>query len=404
MTRWLQSYISPNDKLAMRLKAAIKRQHPASEVRSGGEPIPAARAFREWRSECDRAREAWEKKVARGKSGSLLTGSALVEAQDWLAKRAEDTGEATRTFISASRKAAQRREVRAHALIGVLGAAVALTNATGVLVAQERALKPGDSLPTECRDCPEMVVVPAGRFMMGSQNEGGGSARPQHEVTIAEPFAVAKVPLTFDEWDACARNGPCDRDVSDNGWGRGRRPVINVSWDDAQTYVKWLSKITGNEYRLLSESEYEYSARAGSQRIYSWGDDIKLNGQPMANCMLCGSPWDGKQTAPVCGWQEGDQQKSPGCSFPANAFGLYDMAGNVWEWTNDCWNPKYEGAPVDGSPWTSGDCSLRVVRGGSWDSDPDDLRGGDRYMNYTDARVFNFGFRVARTLFAERKP
>lgn len=287
--------------------------------------------------------------------------------------------------------------------IGVLGATVAWTNATDVSGAQERALKPGDSLSKECRDCPEMVVVPAGRFMMGSQNDGDGGARPQHEVTIANPFAVAKFALTFDEWDACARNGPCDPDISDNGWGRGRRPVINVSWDDAQTYVKWLSKITGNEYRLLSESEYEYAARAGSQSTYPWGDGIKLNGRPMANCMLCGSPWDGKQTAPVCGWQEGDQQKSLSCSFYANAFGLYDMAGNIWEWTQDCWNPKYEGAPADGSPWTSGDCGFRVVRGGSWDSDPDDLRGADRYRNYADARVFNFGFRVARTLFAEPK-
>jgi formylglycine-generating enzyme required for sulfatase activity len=137
---------------------------------------------------------------------------------------------------------------------------------------------------------------------MGSLSDGDDSARPRHEVTIARPFAVAKFPLTFDQWDACARNGPCDPDVSDSGWGRGRRPVINVSWDDAQTYVKWLSKISRNQYRLLSESEYEYAARAGSDRIYPWGDDIQLNGQPMANCELCGSQWDGKQTAPVCGW------------------------------------------------------------------------------------------------------
>jgi formylglycine-generating enzyme required for sulfatase activity len=288
---------------------------------------------------------------------------------------------------------------RAWALIGVLIAAVALTNASDVSVAQERALKPGDTLPKECRYCPEMVVAPAGRFIMGLQSED--NARPQHEVTFAKPFAVAKFALTFDEWDACARNGPCSRDVSDNGWGRGRRPVINVSFDDAQTYVTWLSATTGNAYRLLSEAEYEYAARGGSQSNYPWGDDITLNGKPMANCMLCGSPWDGKQTAPVCGWQEGDPQKPPGCSFPANAFGLYDMEGNVYEWTNDCWHPNYAGAPLDGSSWTSGDCSIRVIRGGSWDSDPDDLRGGDRYMTSADVQVFNFGFRVARTLSAE---
>jgi formylglycine-generating enzyme required for sulfatase activity len=173
------------------------------------------------------------------------------------AERLEDIGEATRTFIS-GRQAARRWDVLAQALIVL---ALAFTAATDISVAQERALKPGDSLPKECRDCPEMVVVPAGRFTMGSLSNGDDSARPRHEVTIARPFAVAKFPLTFDQWDACARNGPCDPDVSDSGWGRGRRPVINVSWDDAQTYVKWLSKISGNQYRLLSESEYEYAAR-----------------------------------------------------------------------------------------------------------------------------------------------
>ena len=142
--------------------------------------------------------------------------------------------------------------------------------------------------------------MPAGRFMMGSpEGQGNDSERPQHEVTIAKPFAVAKFELTFDEWDACAAHGDCAPHVSDSGWGRGRRPAINVSWDDAQTYVKWLSRITGKAYRLLSEAEYEYAARAGTQTQYPWGDDIKLNGKAMANCNGCGSQWDGKQTAPV---------------------------------------------------------------------------------------------------------
>jgi formylglycine-generating enzyme required for sulfatase activity len=174
--------------------------------------------------------------------------------------------------------------------------------------------------------------------------------------------------------------------------------VINVSFDDAQTYLKWLSATTGHAYRLLSEAEYEYAARGGSQSRYPWGDDITRNGQPMANGMLCGSPWDGKQTSPVCGWQASDVQKPPGCSFPANAFGLYDMEGNVYEWTEDCWSANYTGAPIDGSARTSGDCGIRVIRGGSWDSDPDDLRSGDRYNTSPEVQVFNFGFRVARTL------
>ena len=161
--------------------------------------------------------------------------------------------------------------------------------------------------------------------------------------------------------------------------------MINVDWDDAQTYAKWLSWITGKPYRLLSEAEYEYGARAGTVTTFPWGDDIKLDGKAMANCFGCGSQWDAKQTAPVG-------------SFPANRFGLYDMVGNVWEWTEDCWHANYEGAPADGSAWTSGDCNRRVIRGGSWDGNPPDLRSGRRFELNTDNRYNPLGFRVARTL------
>ena len=157
-----------------------------------------------------------------------------------------------------------------------------------------------------------------------------------------------------------------------------------MSWDDAQAYVKWLSSITGKAYRLLSEAEYEYAARAGSETKYPWGDDIKLNGKAMANCDGCGSQWDNKQTAPVG-------------SFAANQFGLYDMVGNVWEWTEDCWNESYQGAPADGSAWTSGDCSRRVVRGGSWSTiQAPPLGVPPRGLHRLP--VLNLGFRVARTL------
>ena len=187
---------------------------------------------------------------------------------------------------------------------------------------------------------------------------------------------------------ACAAHGDCDKHVSDGGWGRGRRPVINVSWDDAQTYVKWLSRITGEHYRLLSEAEYEYAARAGTETQYPWGDEIKLNGEAMANCNGCGSQWDRKQTAPVD-------------SFSANRFGLYQMVGNVWEWTEDCRNDSYSGSPpADGSPWTSGDCRRRVVRGGSWNTFRviSALRTAIRTLPY---RLNDLGFRVARTLLVE---
>ena len=259
-----------------------------------------------------------------------------------------------------------------------------LANTSALNSARERALKPGNSFK-ECRDCPEMVVLPAGKFRMGvPPDQGSEFEHPEHKVTIARPFAVSKFELTFDAWDACAAYGDCDPRVKDR-WGRGQQPVINVSWDDVQTYVKWLSRITGKAYRLLSESEYEYAARAGSETKYPWGDEIERNGQAMANCKGCGSQWDDKQTAPVG-------------SFFANAFGLYDMVGNLWEWTEDCWRDNYKGAPDDGLPWTVGDCSRRVVRGGAWNHDPDKLRSAYPLEIFDVSRGGDLGFRVARTL------
>jgi formylglycine-generating enzyme required for sulfatase activity len=167
-------------------------------------------------------------------------------------------------------------------------------------------------------------------------------------------------------------------------WGRVTRPAINVSWEDAQEYVASLSRRTGKTYRLLSEAEWEYAARAGSDdRAYTWGDDI---GKGNANCAGCGGEWDGLQrTAPVG-------------SFPANAFGLRDMHGNVWEWVEDCYQDNYYGAPSDGTARSSDNCSSRVLRGGSWFSFPLDLRSANRGRENPNGRRSSLGFRVARTL------
>ena len=158
--------------------------------------------------------------------------------------------------------------------------------------------------------------------------------------------------------------------------------MINVSWDDAKAYVAWLSKKTGEDYRLLTEAEYEYATRAGTQTAYPWGNDIGKNN---ANCDGCGSQWDNEQTAPVG-------------SFAPNSFGLYDMVGNVWQWVEDCYHQDYNGAPTDGSAWTTGDCDLRVVRGGSWVSNPEFLRSALRGRGSTGGRSYDLGFRVGRTL------
>ena len=271
--------------------------------------------------------------------------------------------------------------------------AAAIAEATGVpgirpdQVPRKWTRNPGDTF-RDCPECPELVVVPAGSFMMGSpegEEDRFNDEGPLHEVRIDYPLAVGAYAVTFDEWDACVSDGGCGGyRPDDNGWSRGARPVISVSWEDAQRYVKWLSWKTGKGYRLLSESEWEYVARAGTRTRYWWGDGI---GRNRANCDGCGSRWDDEQTAPVG-------------SFSPNAFGLYDVHGNVWEWVEDCWNGSYDGAPTDGSAWVSEDCDCdqRVLRGGSWFDGPGYLRSAYRNWNTTGFRYFIIGFRVARTL------
>jgi formylglycine-generating enzyme required for sulfatase activity len=248
----------------------------------------------------------------------------------------------------------------------------------------ERALKPKQTFK-ECANCPLMVVVPLGEFMMGASAQDRDAIQdesPQRKVRIARPFAVSVFEVTFDEWDACVSLGGCTYQPSEAGWGRGARPAMNVSWDEVQIYLVWLSKQTGKHYRLLSEAEWEYSARAGNDTIYTWGNEI---GTGNANCNGCGSRWDNKQTAPVG-------------SFSANAFGLFDMAGNVSEWVQDCYQANYNGAPIDGSARTSADCVRRVVRGGSYGNLPAGLRSSSRFGANASFRFEGYGFRVAREL------
>ena len=212
----------------------------------------------------------------------------------------------------------------------------------------------------------EMVAIPAGSFQMGSNN-GDSNEKPVHTVNI-KAFAMSKTEITFAQWDACVKakgfwGGGCSHKPGDSGWGRGNRPVINVSYKDiTQQFIPWLNKTTDKTFRLPSESEWEYAARAGSTTKYPWGDSVGSNN---ANCnSSCGDQYD--KTAPVG-------------SFAANAFGLHDMHGNVWEWTQDCWNGSYSGAPSNGSAWSRGDCAKRVLRGGSWSGEPNYLRSAIRF-------------------------
>ncbi len=263
---------------------------------------------------------------------------------------------------------------------------------------------------------PKLVKIPAGSFLMGSEGTEyySGDLRPVHVVRFAQPFYLGETEVTFREWDACVADGGCGYRPADQGWGRDVYPVINVSWQDAQTYVAWLSRKMAMTCRLPSEAEWEYAAsaraandfftesdgeyavharvmalvRAGAE-IFKFSlpapngsDDIQ--GKALANCTDCGSQWDGEQTAPVK-------------EFPANAWGLYAVHGNVGEWVEDCWHRDYEGAPDDGRAWDGedgGNCKFRVLRGGSWDSPQDDARSAARHRSIPRRRIDNIGFRV----------
>jgi formylglycine-generating enzyme required for sulfatase activity len=227
-----------------------------------------------------------------------------------------------------------------------------------------------------------MIVIPAGKFMMGSSARDPDhrpTEGPQHEVTISTPFAVSKFEVTFAQWDACVAASACPR--ATDSWGRGSMPVVNVSWDDARHYAGWLSHTTGKRYRLLTEAEWEYAARAGSDSRYPWGDAAGVNN---ANCVDCNSKWT-LQTAPVG-------------SFEPNAWGLYDCSGNVWEWVEDSWHSNYDGAPDDGSAWIGDEPDYRVIRGGSWHNESELIRAALRFERNRHVQFDTLGFRIARTM------
>jgi formylglycine-generating enzyme required for sulfatase activity len=226
---------------------------------------------------------------------------------------------------------------------------------------------------------PAMIELDAASFQMGSSgNSLNFDEGPRHTVRLPA-FSMSKREITFAEYDRFAR-ATGRRLPYDEGWGRGKRPVINVTWEDAVAYTRWLSAKTGKKYRLPSEAEWEYAARAGSDYSYWWTD---TEGGIHANCFNCGSQWDGTSTAPVA-------------SFEANRYGLFDMTGNVQEWVEDCYHNSYTGAPADGNAWLTPHCQQRVVRGGAYSSPLDSLRSAKRAQLSQDTRLDNLGFRVVR--------
>lgn len=279
--------------------------------------------------------------------------------------------------------------------------------------AEEAAYKSGDTFRDTLSDGsmgPEMVVVPAGRFLMGSPEYEKGrqiTEGPQVQITIAKPFAVGKYELSWAEWEACVEKRGCEDNTrtgygatpdpewsGDAGYGRGTRPVINVGWDDAEAYVKWLSAETGETYRLLSEAEWEYAARAGSTGRFPWGDAEPTCDRGQKNT----ANFNGPHSAGLFAGCNGRRTEPVGFSAP-NAFGLYDMHGNVREWTKDCFHVRLEGIPADGSPWVT-DCARggegNVFRGGSFTGGVHQMRSAARQA--THRREVNMGFRIAREL------
>lgn len=237
----------------------------------------------------------------------------------------------------------------------------------GMVLVTMAAARAGEaeSVVQDCADCPEMVTVPGGTL----HAEGAPAV-------VVESFLMGRTEVTFDQWAACVADGACQGSKDDHGWGRGSRPVINVTFQEARDYVRWLARRTGRAYRLPEEAEWEWAARGGAATTWWWGDAI---GQGNANCRNCGTEWSGRRTAPVA-------------SLPANPYGLHDMAGNLWEWTATCWSADRATRPLDR------DCSRRVAKGGAWYYIPSQAKPSARAPHAVDLRSYTVGFRVAAPL------
>jgi formylglycine-generating enzyme required for sulfatase activity len=357
---------------------AVAKQVAAREA-AARESAARELAMREAAERERTAREAAAREVAAKENAARERAAKEIAAKEAAAKEAA-VREAT-ARIAAAREAADR-------LIGVrqAGARESTPKMLAGFEAIGRELGMLKNTPQfgtvfrDCAGCPEMVWLPQGDFVLGDAALDAGRPR----VAIRYALAVGRFELSFSEWDACASAGGCRRRPSDGGWGRGWQPVVNVSWLDAQQYVAWLSRRTNRRYRLLTEAEWEYAARAGTDARYWWGDQP---GRGEANCADCGSKWDGRQAAPIG-------------RFAPNPFGLYDMHGNVAEWVEDCYHDRLRDAPVDGRAWTSG-CNIsaesRVVRGGAWYGTARSMRSSYRTSAAVDHLDNGIGFRVART-------
>jgi formylglycine-generating enzyme required for sulfatase activity len=325
-------------------------------------------------------------------AGGASTGGAASSSED-------DTDRGAVELLTPPDSAASENEVDAQAS-KVQSAALAQPDDPETAPSSAIAAPGGLETFRDCARCPLMVKVPSSQFTMGSPlNEDGRQEYegPQRLVNVVKPFAIGQFEITFDQWNACVKEGGCQERPKDEGWGQGARPAIHISWEAiTKEYLPWLSHKTGHRYRLPSEAEWEYAARGNGRDRFSFGsnsNDICSFGN---GADQTAKEQSGAGAATSC--RDGFANTAPVGSFRPNQFGLFDMHGNVWEWVEDCWNENYDSAPSNGSAWTSGDCSSRVVRGGSWNSDVNKLRSAARGWNDPGGRNRSIGFRVARDL------
>ncbi len=281
------------------------------------------------------------------------------------------------------------------------GAACVLTLAT---VSADAAETSAARVLRDCPACPEMVVIPAGEFMMGSEfaESGHPDEKPRHKVVIAKAFALSRTEVTFDQWAACVAEGKC-REPSDDDLGRGDRPVINVTWQEARDFAAWLSAKTGQRYRLPTEAEWEYAARGGTATPWFWGTAESSFGSHLACEYANTHDETGKEAHPMYVWSnhpcaDGFPETAPTGRFKPNAFGLHDMLGNVREWVLDCHKPGYEGAPTDGSAVDAEACEKRIVRGGAWIDGASTTRAAYRHPEKPDSATYQIGVRLLREM------
>ncbi len=394
---------------AARQEEEERKETEAREAEQARQQAEAERQERE-RVEAERRREA-----ARAEEQALrLTRAERARVQVGLSELGHDVGVAdgvfgsrTRAGIEAYQKGKGLPET-GHLTRAQAEALVALAEeAERKAEAEAKRRKVGEVF-RDCAECPQMVVVPAGSYRMGSpSNEEGryDDEGPVHEVRIGEPFAVGVYEVTRGQWSAFVEEtghymgNECFAWMSEeplSGWSwsdpgfsqSDTHPVVCVSWDDVQTYVSWLSSKTGEKYRLLSESEWEYVTRAGTTTPFHFGSTISSNN---ANFNDLGNYEPGREA------QFRAKTVSVG-SFVSNRFGLHDVHGNVQEWVQDCWNNSYHGAPSDGSAWEQGSWCSRVTRGGSWVDEPNELRSAARNVELSTQQQNTCGFRIARTL------